>query len=102
MERVKNKVALVSGAAMGIGQAQSELLAAEGAHVFVCDREEKMGTQVADGIRAKGGKADFLELDVTQETDWGAAIEAVRAKAGRLDVLVNNAGVLLLKPLHET
>ncbi|MFT3804496.1 MAG: glucose 1-dehydrogenase [Burkholderiaceae bacterium] len=102
MDRVKNKVALVSGAAMGIGQAQAELLAAEGAHVFVCDREEKLGAQVADGIRAKGGKADFLRLDVTREKDWSDAVEAVRARAARLDVLVNNAGILLLKPLHET
>ena len=80
MDRVKDKVALVTGGAMGMGQAHSELLAAEGAHVFVCDREAEKGMAVANGIVAANGKAEFI----------------------RLDVLVNNAGILILKPVHET
>jgi cyclopentanol dehydrogenase len=102
MGRVSGKVALVTGAAMGMGKTHAELLAAEGAHVFVCDRDADNGTQVARAIADNGGKAAFLKLDVTSEADWDAAIAAVKASVGRLDILVNNAGVLLLKPVHET
>ena len=102
MDRVKGKVALVTGGAMGMGQTHSELLAAEGAYVFVCDREIEKGEVVVKGILAKGGKADFVKLDVTNESEWETAITTVKEKVGRLDVLVNNAGILLLKPAHET
>jgi len=100
--RVSGKVALVTGAAMGMGKSHSELLAREGAHVFVTDRDVAAGEAVAKGIVAAGGKADFIKHDVASEADWANAIATVRAKAGRLDILVNNAGVLILKPLHET
>ncbi|MBA1941948.1 SDR family NAD(P)-dependent oxidoreductase, partial [Escherichia coli] len=60
MKRVQDKVALVTGAAMGMGKAHAEVLAAEGAYVFVCDRDAAAGKAVADGIVAKGGKAEFL------------------------------------------
>ena len=102
MGRVQGKVVLVTGGAMGMGKAHSELLAAEGAYLFVCDREAEQGEAVAKGIAAKGGRAEFVKLDVTSESDWEAAIAAVKQKAGRLDVLINNAGILLLKPAHET
>lgn len=102
MKRVQDKVALVTGAAMGMGKSHAEVLAEEGAHVFVCDRDAAAGKAVAQGIVAKGGKAEFLTLDVTKESDWTAAVDTVRTKAGCLDVLVNNAGILVLKPAHET
>ncbi len=102
MNRVQGKVALVTGGAMGMGKAHSETLAAEGAYVFVCDRDADAGKAAVDGIVAKGGKAEFLMLDVTKESDWAAAVDAVKAKAGKLNVLVNNAGILVLKPAHET
>lgn len=102
MGRVSGKVALVTGAAMGMGKSHSELLAREGAHVFVTDRETAAGEAVAKGIVAAGGKADFIKHDVASEDDWTKVIDTVRAKAGRLDILVNNAGILVLKPLHET
>lgn len=102
MGRVSGKVALVTGGAMGMGKSHSELLAREGAHVFVTDRDVAAGEAVVKGIVAAGGKADFIKHDVTSESEWNNAIATVRQKAGRLDVLVNNAGILILKPLHET
>jgi cyclopentanol dehydrogenase len=102
MKRVQDKIALVTGAAMGMGQSHAELLAAEGAYVFVCDRDDTAGKSVVDGIVAKGGKAEFLTLDVTKESDWLAAVDTVKSKAGKLNILVNNAGILILKPAHET
>lgn len=102
MGRVSGKVALVTGAAMGMGKTHSELLAREGAQVFVTDRDVAAGEAVAKGIVAAGGKAEFIKHDVTSESDWNNVVATVRKKAGRLDILVNNAGILILKPLHET
>jgi NAD(P)-dependent dehydrogenase (short-subunit alcohol dehydrogenase family) len=87
------KVALVTGAAMGIGRACAELLAAEGGAVVVTDRETALGTEVVDAIRSAGGRAVFVAHDVTNETQWTRAVDEVRRTFGKLDVLVNNAGV---------
>lgn len=87
---------------MGMGKSHSELLAREGAHVFVTDRETAAGEAVAKGIVAAGGKADFIKHDVASEDDWTKVIDTVRAKAGRLDILVNNAGIAgPAAPVHE-
>lgn len=102
MKRVQDKVILVTGGAMGMGQSHSELLASQGAWVFVADVDQKQGQSTVDGIRKNGGKADFLKLDVTQEADWNAAVNQIVERAGRLDVLVNNAGILILKPVQDT
>lgn len=102
MKRVQDKVILVTGGAMGMGQSHSELLASQGAWVFVADVDQKRGQSTVDGIRKNGGKADFLKLDVTQEADWNAAVNQIVERAGRLDVLVNNAGILILKPVQDT
>lgn len=95
MKRVQDKVILVTGGAMGMGQSHSELLASQGAWVFVADVNQAQGQSTVDGIRKTGGKADFLKLDVTQEADWTAAVRQIVERAGRLDVLVNNAGILI-------
>jgi NAD(P)-dependent dehydrogenase (short-subunit alcohol dehydrogenase family) len=89
--RVAGKIALVTGAGSGIGEACATLLAREGATVVVTDIRET-GRGVAEAISAVGGAASFLPLDVTDEAAWAAAIAEVRAQHGRLDILVNNAG----------
>ena len=78
MKRVTGKVALVTGGAMGMGKSHSELLAAEGAKVFVCDIDVENGKQVVEAIRSQGGDAEFLRLDVSNEADWKAAVTSMR------------------------
>ena len=91
--RLKDKVAIVSGGASGMGQSEAMLFAREGAKVVVADLLETEGRQTADKIGAGGGQARFVKLDVTSETNWGAAVEATLSAFGKLDVLVNNAGI---------
>jgi NAD(P)-dependent dehydrogenase (short-subunit alcohol dehydrogenase family) len=93
MFSLQNKITLVTGAGSGIGAAIAEVFARAGAHVFVADRDEAGGRQTVATIAAAGGAADFLPLDVTSETDCDRAQEVVHARFGRLDALVNNAGV---------
>ncbi|WP_370305056.1 SDR family NAD(P)-dependent oxidoreductase [Sinimarinibacterium flocculans] len=102
MDRVKGKIALVTGGAMGMGRTHCELLAREGATVILTDREAQAGEAVAAGIRQAGGKAEFIALDVTDERQWQEAVNAIVARHGRIDVLVNNAGIFMAKPLLDT
>src|SRR5437868_11719504 len=91
--RMKDKVALISGAASGMGAATARLFGREGAMVFVADILDKEGAEVVESIKKAGGKARYLRLDVTDEAQWQAAIAEVEKGAGGLDVLVNNAGI---------
>src|SRR5690348_11160538 len=93
MQRVAGKVAIVTGAAMGIGKACAELLAAEGAAVAVTDREASLGRQLAESLTSAGHRAIFLEHDVGDEAQWKKVIADVVKEFGKLDILVNNAGV---------
>ena len=92
--RLKDKVALISGAASGMGAATARLFGREGAAmVFVADLLDKEGAEVVDSINKAGGKARYLHLDVTDEAGWQAAVAEIEKSAGGLDVLVNNAGI---------
>ena len=102
MKRLDGKVALVTGAARGIGAAIARLFASEAAAVVVADRRDELGEEVAAEIRAAGGRGAFTHLDITDEGEWAAAVEAARKAFGGIDVLVNNAGILRVKPLLET
>ncbi len=91
-KRLQDKVALITGAATGIGRAIAQRFAAEGACVVIGDVNRVGGEAVADGLLALGQRARFVELDVTKEDSVSAAVAAVTQHFGRLDVLVNNAG----------
>ncbi|MFF4957832.1 SDR family NAD(P)-dependent oxidoreductase [Streptomyces sp. NPDC001222] len=93
--RLRNKTALVTGSTSNIGQAIAEAFAAEGAHVIVSGRNRERGTQVVEGIRAAGGRADFLvaDLDGSKEASQDLADRARETLGGRIDILVNNAGI---------
>ena len=91
--RVAGKVALVSGGARGLGEAQAKLLAAEGAKVAIGDVLEEEGKKVEAAINELGGEAFFMPLDVTQADQWSAIIDETVSRFGKLDVLVNNAGI---------
>ena len=93
MFSLKGKVALVTGAASGIGQAIARTFAEAGAHVFVADRDADGGVKTVADIVGTGAAADFLSLDVTREAECEAARAVVHDRFGRLDILVNNAGV---------
>ncbi len=91
-DRVAGKVALVTGAASGLGKATAERLAEEGAAVVIGDIRIEAAKEVAAAISAQGQRAQALRLDVTSKADWIAAVAAAEQAFGKLDVLVNNAG----------
>ena len=91
--RLEGKVALISGAARGMGAEEARLFAREGAKVVLGDVRDEAGKAVATAIRTSGGGAIYRSLDVTDQADWAAAVEAAESDWGRLDILVNNAGV---------
>ncbi len=101
-DRVAGKVALVTGAASGIGLAASRMLALQGAAVVLADIAAGAGEAAARALRDEGRDAAFVELDVTSEEGWIAAVAAVREAHGRLDILVNNAGVGTGGTVEET
>lgn len=99
MARVAGKVAIVTGAASGMGRADAQLLAREGASVVVADLNEEAGRAVADGI---GDAAVFMRLDVTDENNWKRVIDATVERFGGLHILVNNAGMIALGTIVDT
>jgi NAD(P)-dependent dehydrogenase (short-subunit alcohol dehydrogenase family) len=90
MPRVSGKIALITGAAQGIGQAIAELLAREGAQVVLSDVNDESGRRVAEAI---GAAARYVHLDVSREEEWAAVADSITGTCGRLDILVNNAGI---------
>lgn len=102
MERVKGKVAIVTGSTYGIGEAIAKVLTKEGAISIITGRTEKEGLRVIEEIKAVGGKAEYYSLDVTDEDRVEAVARTVYNKYGKIDILVNNAGIAgPNKPTHE-
>jgi 3alpha(or 20beta)-hydroxysteroid dehydrogenase len=99
MTRLKNKVAIVTGGARGMGAATVRLFVQEGARVVIADLLDADGETLAQELK---GSAIFVHHDVTDETSWNALIEKTVAAFGPVDVLVNNAGVLLFKTIADT
>ncbi len=91
--RLAGKVALITGGASGMGQSEATIFAREGARVVVADLLEFEARQVVEKIAAAGGQARFVKLDVTSESDWHAAVATTVTAFGKLDLLVNNAGI---------
>jgi 2,5-dichloro-2,5-cyclohexadiene-1,4-diol dehydrogenase 2 len=91
--RLQGKVALISGGASGIGEAQALLYAREGAMVLIGDLQESLGAAVVAKIDQAGGNAAFTQLDVTDLASWKAAVALATATFGKLTTLVNNAGI---------
>lgn len=92
--RLKDKVALITGAGGGIGGESARLFAREGASVVVVEVNERAGQTVADEIRAAGGRAELVRADVSRSDDWERAVAHAERAFGRLDVLFNNAGIM--------
>ncbi len=99
MMRLKDKVALVSGGARGLGASIARLFHREGARVVIADVREAEGRALADSL---GSRAVYLPLDVTREADWTRTLDATEAAFGPLNILVNNAGVYRTQSLLET
>jgi len=102
MDRVKGKVAIITGGAGGLGRAEAILLADEGACVVVTDIDEAAIEKVSVAINSRGGKCIHIRHDVTSESDWSRAIKKTLAEFEKLDILVNNAGVIFYKKIIDT
>ena len=102
MGKLDGKVALISGGAKGQGAAEAETFAKEGARVVFGDILDAEGQKVEARIRAAGGDATYLHLDVTREADWEKAVRACVDRHGRLDILINNAAIVIPRvPIEE-
>ena len=93
MPRLEGKIAIVTGAARGMGEVEARLFAEEGATVALCDVSDADGQRVAEDIVAGGGAAEYVHLNVTDEDNWRQVIGDTVNRHGRLDILVNNAGI---------
>jgi len=102
MGKLDGKVALISGGARGQGAAEAETFVKEGARVVFGDILDDEGKKVEAAIRARGGDAVYVHLDVTSETDWQAAVQTTTSRYGKLDILINNAAIVIPRvPIEE-
>jgi len=96
--RLKDKVALITGAAVGIGRAEARLFSSEGAKIVVSDINDAGGEETVALIKASGGKAIFVKADVTKAADIKNLVQTAVQKYGRIDIIINDAGI----PQHPT
>ena len=102
MGRLDGKVALISGGARGQGAAEAQTFADHGARVVFGDILDDAGREVEASVRAQGAEADYVHLDVTREDDWKRAVDHATGRFGRLDILVNNAAIVINRvPIEE-
>ena len=102
MGKLDGKVALISGGARGQGAAEARTFVREGARVVFGDVRDDEGQKVEASIRAEGGEAVYVRLDVANEADWRSAVELATSRYGKLDILVNNAGIVIPRvPIDE-
>ncbi|HHY65720.1 MAG TPA: glucose 1-dehydrogenase [Alicyclobacillus sp.] len=99
MGRLQDKVAVITGGGGGIGRTTAVLLASEGAMVVVTDIDRENGFKTVDRIKQEGGKAFFIEHDVTEEKQWVHVVQETLNTFGTIDVLFNNAGIYIIKPV---
>ena len=102
MARLEGKVALISGGARGQGAVEAQMLAAEGAKVVIGDILDDAGKQTEAQLRELGYDCTYVHLDVTSESDWNDAVQAAVNAYGKLDILLNNAGILIRKNIEDT
>jgi NADP-dependent 3-hydroxy acid dehydrogenase YdfG len=100
-EQLRGRVALVSGASSGFGEATALKLAADGARVAIAARREDRLQDLAERIRGAGGEAEVIVADFGREEEAQAAVRRTEERFGRLDILINNAGVMYLEPVAE-
>jgi NADP-dependent 3-hydroxy acid dehydrogenase YdfG len=100
MSNVKGKVVVITGASSGIGEATARVLAEQGAHVVIGARREDRLKVLASSIRSEGGSVEYHTLDVTELEEMQTIVELALTRFGRLDVIINNAGVMPLSPLE--
>ena len=95
---VNGKSVIITGAGGGLGSVMAQLLCKNGASVLILDLDEDKGTAVAEEIKAAGGNAWFRKADVTNEDDWKSAVDFLSQTTGKVDVLINNAGINIRNP----
>lgn len=101
MSEIKDKVVIVTGGSSGLGEATARRLASSGAKIMLAARREEKLKQIVDEIQKEGGEAKYQLVDVTSKEDVDALVQATKDAYGRVDVLVNNAGLMPLSPLAE-
>lgn len=101
MESLKGKVAVITGGADGIGRASAKLLSSKGSRIIIADVDEERAEETLKLVRESGGKIEFIKTDVTKLTDVEKMIDFAVEKFGSIDVLFNNAGIAIVKPLLE-
>ncbi|MFN4053114.1 MAG: SDR family oxidoreductase, partial [Acinetobacter junii] len=101
MNNIENKVVVITGASSGLGEATARLLAKKGAKVALGARRTEKLEAIVHDIRAEGGQAEFIGMDITKPQEVQALIEKALSAFGQIDVLVNNAGLMSIAPLSE-